>query len=61
MKVRCLPWIFAASLVIVVTVPVGCTGSADELRRMSTFDYPVRRRSDQADDYHGTIVADPYR
>jgi len=61
MKVRCLPWIFAASLVIVATVPVGCTGSADELRRMSTFDYPVSRRSDQADDYHGTIVADPYR
>ena len=25
------------------------------------FAYPPARRSDQADDYHGTLVADPYR
>ncbi len=25
------------------------------------FAYPQARRSDQADDYHGTVVADPYR
>ncbi len=25
------------------------------------FDYPPARKSDQVDDYHGTMVADPYR
>ena len=29
--------------------------------RSSTFEYPKTRKSDQADDYHGTKVADPYR
>jgi prolyl oligopeptidase len=29
--------------------------------RSSTFEYPKARKSDQADDYHGTKVADPYR
>jgi prolyl oligopeptidase len=27
----------------------------------SRFDYPTTRRSDQVDDYHGTLVPDPYR
>ena len=25
------------------------------------FSYPPARRADQTDDYHGTVVADPYR
>jgi prolyl oligopeptidase len=46
---------------IVVAVPVGCTGSSGELRRLQTIDYPASHRSEQADEYHGTIVPDPYR
>ena len=26
-----------------------------------TIEYPVARKAEQADDYHGTKVADPYR
>lgn len=28
---------------------------------MASLDYPVTRTTDQVDDYHGTVVADPYR
>ncbi len=28
---------------------------------MAQFNYPIARKSDQVDDYHGTSVADPYR
>ena len=67
MKVRCLPWISVASavcvaiVIIVVAVPVGCSGFSGDAYRMPAFDYPASHRSQQADDYHGTIVPDPYR
>ena len=28
---------------------------------MAPLTYPITRKTDQVDDYHGTLVADPYR
>jgi prolyl oligopeptidase len=37
------------------------SGSAQQNGGVKKFDYPAPPTSDQADDYHGTRVADPYR
>src|SRR5215212_918854 len=34
-------------------------GAAQQM--IKTNDYPVARKSDQVDDYHGTKISDPYR
>ncbi|HJT30722.1 MAG TPA: prolyl oligopeptidase family serine peptidase [Pirellulales bacterium] len=39
----------------------GSSTNSDDVTTAETFDYPQARRGDQADDYHGTQVADPYR
>ncbi len=42
--------------IILLTVLVGCYNIG-----VQTFDYPQTRQDDTVDDYHGTLVADPYR
>jgi len=61
MKVRSPGLLLIALITIVVTAQVGCTGLSRGQQSMSSLDYPESRRSEQADDYHGTIVPDPYR
>jgi len=47
--------------VAVVCIPA-CTGEArPEARREERLNYPVARRENVVDDYHGVKVADPYR
>lgn len=37
------------------------TANSDETKMKTRLNYPVARKSDQVDDYHGVKVADPYR
>jgi prolyl oligopeptidase len=41
--------------------PTTTTTSLPTTRKPMRLTYPATRRSDQADDYHGTTIADPYR
>ena len=45
----------------VASVPGGAAVSADAGVAPARLDYPVARKVDVVDDYHGTKVADPYR
>jgi len=62
MFVRRLPFTLTAIIVVIVmTAQVGCGDVSRGPQGGSSPDYPSTRRSEQVDDYHGTIVSDPYR
>ena len=46
------PWLVVLVVVLAILLPVAADG---------TIHYPETKRVDQTDNYHGTIVADPYR
>lgn len=45
----------------IVAAQVGCGDILSDRKSVQLPTYPQARRSDQTDDYHGTIVSDPYR
>jgi prolyl oligopeptidase len=50
----------AAALALLACKPAE-SASSDLAAAARPFDYPVTRKADTVDDYHGTVVADPYR
>ena len=46
---------------VTVSATVGAAGLATMLFAVEPTTYPVTKKTDQVDDYHGTKVADPYR
>lgn len=55
---RILPMLLIVLMITSLTAVLTLTVSAGSQRKLS---YPVTKKVDQVDDYHGTKVADPYR
>ena len=43
------------------SLKVGAQSTGSSQKMIKTYDYPVAKKVDQIDDYHGVKVADPYR
>ena len=48
-------------ILVAVSAAVGAAGLATMLFAVEPTTYPVTKKTDQVDDYHGTKVAFPYR
>jgi prolyl oligopeptidase len=54
--------LYTSAVALLGLVAIVCAqGSVKSLDKGGRLSYPVARKGDQVDDYHGTKVSDPYR